>query len=979
MKKVKSLLSMIILASLIFSSVAIGGTTTQIVAENQFEIRDVSNSEQPVQKSYGKTPLLFEANKGQADKRAKFISRAGGYTLYLAETEAVFQLRIENPKTEDRKTKIFFDTLRMKFVGASAHPSIEGIDESITKTNYYTGKKRFENAANYSKAIYKNLYDKIDAVFYGSEDNQLEYDFRLAPNADADQIRIKFDGAENVSTDEKGNLIVKTANTRIVQQKPFAYQEIGGERKEIASRFVVSEKTVEFELGEYDKSQTLVIDPAVRYLSYLGGTGGDFPTDIKIDAAGNVFMAGSTGSTNFPGPNAGSGNVRFAAFVSKISADGGAILYTTFLDGTFNDGQNALNVEVDRPDLAIDAAGQAYIAGGTDSDNFPVTSNAFQKTKKGCSPPFSGNCNNPEEGFVAKLDPQGALVYSTFLGGRNSDYLHSIAVDSQGRAYVAGATFSGTTFPTKNQFQGTGLFGGGGDAFLTVFNADGSDIIYSTALGGINDDIASEVALDSSNNVYVTGFTSSGNFPVRNAFQSVNRGGKEVFAAKFNAAASGDASLIYSTYIGGAGTDKAFDIAVDENNQAVITGITGSFNYPLLNEIRGTNQVNEAFVTVLSASGSSLVNSTFLGGSNQEAGNDLALGVNGTIYVAGTTSSADFPVAGHLQATNAGGDDAFITKLNFGSGILFSTYLGGSDSDSGRAIDVRGKNIVVSGASDSVNLPATGGAFQPNPGGNNNNAADGFVAKISDKNEDSVGVFRPQSTFIITQSTASVVPQTALFTSFLAGQKGVSGDFDGDGITTIGSFTGGTWKIRNSFVTPVVFGQPVGIRTINFGAGGDLPIVGDWNGDGIDTPGVYRVVNNQGQFTLTNSTGDNPSFVLGIKVNFGLAGDLPVAGDWDGDGKDSIALFRPSTGETFFANQIIQNPPIDFVAFLGISTDLPIAGDWNGDGKDSLGLWRPSTTEFFLSDDNVNLRPVFLFGANGDQPIAGDWDGKHNQ
>ena len=965
-EKVKFYSAFIVLAGLVVSLIFPAHTRIQAEAIQNGPEAISEKTNESTQGDYGKMPLLFEENKGQTDKEAKFISRGAGYTLYLTKTEAVFSL------TKDDRS----DFLRMKFAGANEAPTIEGIDEAITKTNYYKGKKKFENLSNYREVNYKDLYDGIDAVFYGKQNKQLEYDFVVAPNADANQIGLNFEGAENISVDENGSLIVKTANTELVQQKPFAYQEIEGQNREVTSRYVVTEKTVKFELGEYDETKTLVIDPAIRYLSYLGGTGGDFPTDIKLDSAGNVFLAGSTSSTNFPGPNSGSGNVGFAAFVSKISPDGSTILYTTFLDGENADGQNAFNVGVDRPDLAVDAAGQVYIAGGTDSGDFPVTSNAYQ-TYRQCSRQW-GACLFVEEGFVTKLNPQGVVVYSTFIGGRETDYLHSIAVDSAGRAYVTGATRSGLTFPTKNQFQGTGVFSGGSlDAFLTVLNADGSDIVYSTGLGGNGDDVGSEVALDASGNVYITGHTSSDNFPVRSAFQSVNRGGTEAFVAKFNTSLSGDASLIYSTYIGGAGTDEASDIAVDEFNQAVITGITGSFNYPLANPIRSTNQINEAFVTVLSASGSSLVNSTFLGGSNQESGTDLALGSAGMIYVIGDTSSTDFPTVAPLQAAIAGSTEAFITKLKFGSGILFSTYFGGSGSDSGRSIDVRGKNIAVSGATNSVNLPTTGGVFQPDPAATTGNGfADGFVAKITDKNEDSVGVFRPSSTFVLTQSTTNIAAQTALSTSFLAGQKGVSGDFDGDGVTTLGSFTNGTWKIRNTFVTPVVFGQPVGIRTITFGSSGDLPVVGDWNGDGIETPGVFRP--STGQFTLTNSTVDNPSFVFGIKVNFGLAGDLPIAGDWDGDGKDTIAVFRPSTGETFFTNQIVQNPPIDFVAFIGLNGDLPIGGDWNGDGKDSLGIYRPSTTEYFLSDDNINLRPVFLFGQIGDQPIAGDWDGKPN-
>ncbi|HEY0429831.1 MAG TPA: SBBP repeat-containing protein [Pyrinomonadaceae bacterium] len=977
-ENVKFFGALVVLTGLLASLVFPFEIKTQAAAiQTESETQTVSDSSQKIDAGYGRMPLLFEMNKGQIDKEAKFVSRGAGYTLYLAKTEAVFQLQTAKLKSKS-------DVLKMRFAGANKNPLIAGIDEAITKTNYYTGKKKFENVANYKRANYKNLYDGIDAVFYGSANNQLEYDFVIAPNADANQINLDFDGAENVSVGEDDSLIVKTENTELVQQKPFAYQEIDGQKREISCQWSVvkgqskSNKQVQFALGEYDKSKTLVIDPALSYLTYLGGSGNEIATAVKVDQNGNAFVAGSSNSINFPGPNPGSGNIKFAAFVSKISPDGQTILYTTFLDGSDDDGELDFNVGVKNLDITIDAAGSAYIAGTTESDNFPVTPNAYQRSRY-CNRNF-GACLFNEEGFVTKLNSQGTIVFSTYLGGGKGDFLHSIAVDSDGKAYVVGATSSGLTFPMKNQFQSTGVFGGSLDAFLTVFNPEGSDIVYSTGLSGNSTDVASKVALDSSNNVYVAGFTPSTNFPVKNSFQSVNNGGDDAFVAKFNTSLSGNASLIYSTYIGGAGTDDAFGIAVDASGQAYITGVTGSFNYPLQNAFRSTNQINEAFVTVLNSSGNALVNSSFLGGGNQDEGRDITLGNGGLIYVTGNTLSTDtdgFPTALPFQAANAGNRDAFVTKLKFGTGIISSSFLGGSGDDFGEGIDVRGNLIYVAGTTNSNNLATTSGVVQPNPGAGNSNATDGFVAKILDTAVDSVGVFRPQSTFILTQTTTSVIAQTALSTSALAGQKGISGDFDGDGMTTLGSFTNGTWKIRNSLVTAVVLGQPIGVRTITFGAGNDLPVVGDWNGDGIDTPGVFRP--STGQFTLTNSTSDTPSFILGTKVNFGLAGDLPIAGDWDGDGKDSIAVFRPSTGETFFTNQITQNPPIDFVAFIGINGDLPIAGDWNGDGKDSLGLSRPSTTEFFLSDDNVNLRPIFLFGQIGDQPLVGDWDGKPNQ
>jgi Beta-propeller repeat len=966
-RRFQNLISAVTLTSLVFSFIVAGKENVQ--AKNGFETPGVSN---PVQTNYGKTPLLFEINKGQTDRQAEFISRGAGYTLYLTKTEAVFSL-----KTNDAQSH---DVLRMKLGGANKGATLEASDEAITKTNYYIGKKKFENVSNYRKVNYKKLYDGIDAVFYGNANNRLEYDFTVAPNADAAQIELTFDGAENVSIDDAGNLVLKTENTELVQQKPFAYQIIEGETHEIASRYVLSNKnTVKFELGEYDKSKTLIIDPTIDYLTYLGGSSLDLVDSIKVDAAGNAFVTGGTSSTNFPGPNSGSGNLDTAVYVSKISPDGQSVLYTTFLDGSKFDGVLEFFYGDTGNDIAIDAAGNAYISGVTESADFPTSSNAYQ-TDRYCNR-YRGICEFPQEAFVAKLNPQGTVVYSTYLGGGKLDYANGIVIDSAGKAYVTGGTNSGLTFPKKNQFQTTGFFGTGDDAFITVFNADGSDIVYSSGFGGNIRDDANDIAIDAANNVYITGRTESDDtFPIKNGFQTTNGGGKDVFVAKFNTSLSGDASLIYSTLLGGGGTDEGFGIAVDDLNQAYITGITGSFDFPLQNAFRSTNQINEAFVSVISSTGNALVNSSFLGGSNQEEGRDITLGNAGVIYVTGNTLSPDFPKALPFQTAIAGNRDAFITKLKFGAGVMSSSFLGGNGFDSGEGIDVRGNHIFVIGVTGSNNLATTGGVLQPNPGATSNNT-DGFVARILDTQIDSVGVFRGTSSFVITQSTTNIVAQTLPNTSGLAGQKAVSGDFDGDTITNTGTFTNGTWKVRSS-------NFPIAslVKTITFGASGDLAVVGDWNGDGIDTPGVFRP--NTGQFILTDSTETAPSFNFNItRANFGVAGDLPIAGDWDGDGKDSIAVFRPSTGETFFTNDdvsvtttlpVTQNPSIDFVAFIGLAGDLPIAGDWNGDGKDSLGVYRPSTTEFFLSDDNINLRPVFLFGQTGDQPLAGDWDGKPN-
>lgn len=951
-----------VLSSLFFS------TLVPTASANTNETPTVSAENPSISKDYGKTSLLFEENKGQTDDRAKFVARGKGYTLYLTESEAVFSLKVKasaangekpliNPNNKDQNPKTFSENLTMKFVGANKNPQVSGESKAVTKTNYYIGKKRFENLANYKKVNYKNLYEGIDAVFYGNQNNRLEYDFIVAPNADASRIKLNFDGVNELLIDEKGNLIVKTENAELVQQKPFAYQIINGERKEVAVSYKLTTNNeqrttngVTFALENYDKNLPLVIDPVLEYLTYIGGTALDKINEIAADEQGNAYLVGDTASLNFHGQNRQS-NDKEGVFAAKLNADGTDFLYLTILEGNNDDGGVG---------IALDANNNAYISGFA-SHNFPTTPGAFS-TVIGI---------NFYDAFAAKLDTDGNLVYATYIGGTAAiETGFDIAVDSAGKAYVVGTTESGITFPQRNRYQGCGYgYYNSSDAFLTVINASGSDLTYSTCIGGnLTRDEGFGIALDSANNAYITGFTKGENFPIKNAFQPASGGGDDAWVAKFNPAASGEASLIYSSYLGGSGTEIAKNIAVDSLGQAHITGVTGSSNFPLVNAFDTTNQINEAFVTVVNSSGNALVGSSFLGGSDQEEGFNITVDKAGSIYVTGRTLSSNFPVALPFQAARRGVRDAFVTKLRFGRGVISSSFLGGGGNDFGKGIAVRGNLIYVAGETESTNLLTTNGVVKQTSNASAANP-DGFVAKILDTRLESVGVFRPNTTFSLTQSITNVVAQNATFTGGLSGARGVSGDFDGDGLDTIGSFTNGVWKIRNVNFPALNF---VFTTTINFGQAGDLPVVGDWNGDGIDTLAVFRP--SAGQFFATNSLAANPP--VDFTVTFGQNGDLPVAGDWNADGIDTMGVYRPSLGNFFLTNTNDFNAAVDITAVFGVAEDLPFAGDFNGDGIDTISVFRPSVNTFFITNDNAGLTIAFPFGQPTDQPIVGDWDGK---
>jgi Beta-propeller repeat len=395
------------------------------------------------------------------------------------------------------------------------------------------------------------------------------------------------------------------------------------------------------------------------YSTYVGGSGEDSGNAIAVDPSGNAFVAGGTGSTNFP-HNGGYQTVLAGgldAFVFELNSAGTALTYSTYLGGTGNDYASG---------IALDGSGNAYVVGSTFSTNFPKM-NPIQSSLVGVS-----------NGFVTKLNSSGnALVYSTYLGA-GGDFAAAVAVDSSGKAYVTGATPNPAFPTTASAFQKTcgsnGACNGGlPDAFVTVINAAGSNYVYSTFLGGAGIDEGLGIAVDASGDAYVTGLTqSSTTFPLKLALQSTFGGTQDAFVTELNPAGS---ALVYSTFLGGSLSDAGTGIALDGSNNAYVTGQTNSTNFPKANATQSTlGGGNDAFVSEISASGSQLLFSTYLGGAlnentNTSGGNLAAIGsiavdsVGTSIYVTGNTSSTDFPATqGAKQTANGGGTDAFVTK-----------------------------------------------------------------------------------------------------------------------------------------------------------------------------------------------------------------------------------------------------------------------------------------------------------------------------
>jgi len=658
--------------------------------------------------TYGKLPLAFEANQGQASPEVKFLSSGGGYHLSLTPTAAVLDLNdgaqkrpaalaAKTPISPGPETPAFDLTrspvtpsmksteLRLKLVGGNVKTEIIGQDELPGKSHYFLGndpKKWCTNVRQFAKVRYQNVYPGVDLVYYGHQ-RELEYDFVLQPGADPQRIRLGIDGARNLRFEGR-DVVLTTAVGDVYMRSPRLYQEQNGKQREVRGGYVIQGKNqLAFRVGSYDRKQALVIDPILAYSTFVNTDGGLY--GVALDPAANAYVVGLT-------PFQGIRNL----VITKINADGSSVLYQTYLGGSGD--------EYD-PSITVDAAGNAYVTGQTASVDFPIQ-NALQTSNHG-----------DYDAFVTKIGADGkTLVYSTYLGGSAYDAALGIAVDGTGNVYVVGTTGS-TDFPTVNALQSTAL--GQGDAFVTKINATGSAFVYSTYLSGSDLDYASGVVADTAGNAYVIGATGSKDFPTANALQPYH-GGRDAFLSKINASGS---AFIYSTFLGGSGEEDTGAVAVDSANNVYLVGSTTSTDFPTVNPIQATNSGGyDVFVAKINAGGNALVYSSYLGGSGNDraytvgigGGENAGIAVDqaGNLHIAGITDSSDFPVLKAIQPTNGGGDDAFIAEIDAGGdALVYSTYLGGDlqETGAGLAVDSLGSTYVA-GLTFSEKFPTTPGA-----------------------------------------------------------------------------------------------------------------------------------------------------------------------------------------------------------------------------------------------------------------------------
>ncbi len=709
--------------------------------------------------AYGRVPLQFIPNEGQLDSAVAFTIHGRDKTVHFSSEGLTFTLNgsrepapaiAPDRATPNRPSSPSW-VVKLDFLDANPDAVPVSLEESGAVISYFKGSRGDWKTGlrASSKIAYRELWPGIDLIYYGTVE-RMKYEFIVHPGADPSRIRLAYRGADSVTLTEEGRLEVMTPAAGFSDDSPAAWQEVDGRTVEIAmayklldappsrngvnspsrngsggARLDAPESLLHaygFEVGEYDRSRPLVLDPAVLvYCGFIGGSDTDAGKSIAVDESGDAYITGFTFSTEAtfpvvtgPGPaHAGDSD----AFVAKIDASGASLLYCGFLGGEGTDFGNG---------IAVDHEGNAYVIGDTHSlgASFPV---------------MVGPDITPNEGgdaFVAKIDASGtSLVYCGYIGGSAPDYGYGIALDSAGNAYVTGLTYSTeATFPV---LAGPGLAFNGGiaDAFVAKVDASGASLVYCGYIGGAGFDSGNGIAVDGSGNAHVTGFTQSSEdtFPVTVGPGLTYNGEGDAFAAKVDASGT---SLAYCGYIGGSAHDQGYGIAVDGSGNAYVTGFAGSSQatFPVIvgpSLIHGGYE--DAFMAKVSADGAALVYCGYIGGNGNDRGTGIAVDGSGNAYVTGITDSTQgtFPAVAGPSLTHGGWRDAFVAKIDAsGAALVYCGFIGGAGDDYGYGIaaDVEG-NAYVTGETGPTGdgFPALAGPYLTYGGG----LSDAFVAKVS--------------------------------------------------------------------------------------------------------------------------------------------------------------------------------------------------------------------------------------------------------
>ena len=892
-------------------------------------------------------------------------------------------------------------SLRTRFLKARDGAEIEGLGLLASRTNYFFGaspKAWRTDVANFEKIRVSELYPGIDLLFHGSE-GSLEYDFIARPGADPAAIQFQILGASRVRLDGYGDLLVSHGKDTVRWKAPLMYQSPAGAGLRVDGRYELGPRhTVRFRIGEYDHSRELIIDPVLSHASYLGGSGKELARGVATDGAGNVYVAGGTTSRDlqvtpgtvqpvFKGPS--------EVFVAKFSA-AGALLYTTFLGGSLIDYATA---------LAVDDAGNAYVTGVTESTDFPVTDSAFQRRYGGGG---GGTCQRAGDAFVFKLNPTGSqLLYSTYLGGQRDDIATAIAIDPEGNAYIAGSTLS-TNFPTtQGALQTTFLGLGGqvgkpicnglpwfnsGDGFVSKLNPAGSQLVFSTYVGGRLDDSVLALAVDPAHNVYVGGFTLSPDLPVTaSAYQRAYRGVEsqneffhvgDGFIAKL---ASTGASLIYMTYLGGSGDDGISSLVALADGSVWAAGWSTSLDYPVTaTAVQKTfsgyrvlpfeveQSTGDAIVAHLDATGSRLLYSTFFGGSRNDVGTALAVDKAGLVYLAGFSDSPDLPATRDAAQPRLAGSGGSNLYFQFGDGFLavidpnasapvYSSYFGGGLDDEffGIALD-RSGGVWTTGNTISTNLPVTGNATQRAYGGQRDPTVgtygDAFLVHVT-------GLGGPAGPVIgALQNAASTAPGMVspgmIFVLYGTGLgpatlAGAALDSAGKLATTIAGVT----ITFDGVLAPLVYvssGQVAGVAPYSIANRSSTQIAVQYNGQSA-APLVIPVAPAAPGLFSANFTGSGPA------VAFNQDGSLNTAANPAAKGSVMV-FFGTGEGQT--------NPAgVDGRIVLPDALATPVGGCSASVGRQTATVLYCGSVPFVVAGElQVNLQLSSLVDS-GSQPV----------
>lgn len=618
-------------------------------------------------------PLRFEPNVGQASAGARFITRSAGSRIRLG--DAGFDIRLPGGPA----VAVEWDAP----AGAGRWAPLRKL-KAIS--NYFQGpdpRGWFQHVPNYARVRQAGVFEGVDVEFYGSG-GRLEFDFVARPGADLSRIVYRVRGADDLRISPSGDLVIETGGLEITHRRPVAYQTIQGERRSVEARYrLLADQRVSFQLGAFDPTRTLVIDPVVEYASYFAGDDDDGAKGVAVGPDGSAYITGfaefSEDNEQFPttpgsfqpqhsgqiirdSGEQGEDDPELDVFILKLSPDGSELVYSTFLGGEDRDVGNS---------IAIDAEGNAYVCGETVSQLFPVTRGSFRGVRPG-----------PSAGFAAKLSPDGSeLVYSTFLGGMSRDVAHAVAVDSDGSAVVVGRSPS-ADFPLTPGSAGRRV--GRFEAFVLKLLPDGSDVAFSTLLGGSADETAYDVALVDSGAILLAGSSDSSNFPTTSgAFQEDLAGGADAFVARLS---SDGSTLEYATLLGGSGDDVAHALFALPDGSAAVAGSTDSADLPVGPDAFADSLAggDDALIATVSADGSQATCSYF-GGSGDDEALGLAVSPEGDVLIGGVTASADLPLTPDAAqaALRSPQGDAFYSRISAAGELLASTYYGSSNDDVG--------------------------------------------------------------------------------------------------------------------------------------------------------------------------------------------------------------------------------------------------------------------------------------------------------